>query len=77
MSRSSCGCGAEPLAISTGERRVTPETGPETALRGGKALIDEITGVDQPPVAEIVVDGLAYLLPEQAHHVEFADIKLL
>ena len=77
LCRSSGGCGAEPLAVRAGEGGITPETGPEAAFRGRQALVDEITGVDQPPVAEIIVDGLAHFLTEQAHHMEFADIKLL
>ena len=32
--------------------------------------------MDQPSVAEIIVDGLAYFLAEQAHHVVFADVEL-
>ena len=77
LRRSSGGGGAEALAVRAGKRGITPETGPETAFRGGKALVDEIPGMDQPAVAEIIVDGLTHFLAEKPHHVEFADVKLL
>ena len=77
LGRSAGGGGTETLAVGPGEGGITPKTGPETAFRGGEALVDQFPGVDQPPVAKIIVDGLAHFLAEKPHHVEFTDVELL
>ena len=69
------GC-AEMLGVGPGEGGIAAETRLETAFRCGHALPNQILGMNQTAFLQISVDGLTGFLSEQAHHVEFADVKL-
>ena len=71
------GGSAQVFCAGTGEGGIAAKAGSETAFGGGSPLSDQISGVEQAAFLQISMDGLACFLPEQAHHVKFADEKLL
>ena len=65
------------LGIGSGKRRIAAEAGLKTTIRSRDPLTDEITGMKQTAFLQIIMNGTACFLFEQAHHVEFTDKEFL